>query len=746
MQSNKTRRIVIRGLWGLAALTALLYLFCLPRDLFKGEGWSAVVIDRKGELLGARISEDGQWRFPPGDSLPGKYVKSVIEFEDRWFRLHPGVNPVSIFRSAVTNIRSGHVVSGGSTISMQVIRMSRDRERTIWQKMVEAVLATRLELRYSKDEILGLYASHAPFGGNVVGIEAASWRYFGRPAGEMSWAEAATLAILPNSPSSIRPGKNRDKLLAKRNRLLLRLFEKGEMSMADYELACSEPLPSEPSALPSYASHLVDRLARTEDRSRPIRTSIDIDLQRRVEDIVNRQSDQLAVEGINDMAAVVVDVRSGEILAYCGNSSPYRKRPGSDVDAARASRSSGSILKPILYCAALENGTLLPGSLVADTPVNINGFAPQNYDLTYDGAVPASEAVSRSLNVPSVHILRKYGIESFLRTLRECGMSTFSRSADDYGLSLILGGGECRLDQVVAAYASMSRAYNFGNVDFPLDDRVALWHTFNAMSEVNRPDEIDWHVIRSAGRTAWKTGTSYGYRDGWACGVTPAFAAGVWAGNASGVAAPGLIGARTAGPVLFDILNLLPGKDWFEKPSDNEGVVAPVCRLSGHIAGQYCEDRDTLLLPKAGLRTETCPYHYRIDGNNIFRLPPAMEWYYRQKHPEYGRSERSGAMPSGITPMEFIYPESGSVISLPRQLDGSPGEMVFNLAHHDKEATVYWHLDEEYIGETRFIHQYRLRPSPGHHSVTVVDNTGYSISVGFTVCHLDQTKCVERSN
>ena len=503
MQGNKTRRIIIRGLWLLAALTALFYLFCLPRDLFKGEGWSAVVIDRNGELLGARIAEDGQWRFPPGDSLPEKYVKSLIEFEDRWFRWHPGINPVSIARSAAANIRNGHVVSGGSTISMQVIRMSRDRERTMWQKMVEAVLATRLELRYSKDEILGLYASHAPFGGNVVGIEAASWRYFGRPAGEMSWAEAATLAILPNSPSSIRPGKNREKLLAKRNRLLFRLFENGEMSRGDYDLACSEPLPPEPSPLPSYASHLVDRLALTEDRSRPIRTTIDINLQRRVEDIVSRHSDLLAAEGINDMAAVVADVNTGDVLAYCGNSSPYRKRPGSDVDAARSPRSSGSILKPILYCAALENGTLLPGSLIADTPVNINGFAPQNYDLTYDGAVPASEAVSRSLNVPSVHILRKYGIESFLSTLRECGMTTFTRSAEDYGLSLILGGGECRLDEVVSAYASMSRSYAQGKTDFPLSDKVALWHTFNAMSEVNRPDEIDWHILSSVRKTAW---------------------------------------------------------------------------------------------------------------------------------------------------------------------------------------------------------------------------------------------------
>ena len=733
MQGNKTRRIITGGLWGLAALTALFYLFCLPRDLFKGEGWSAVVIDRNGELLGARIAEDGQWRFPPGDSLPEKYVKALIEFEDRWFRWHPGINPVSIARSAAANIRSGHVVSGGSTISMQVIRMSRDRERTMWQKMVEAVLATRLELRYSKDEILGLYASHAPFGGNVVGIEAASWRYFGRPAGEMSWAEAATLAILPNSPSSIRPGKNGEKLLAKRNRLLFRLFENGEMSRGDYGLACAEPLPPEPSPLPSYASHLVDRLAGTEDRSRPIRTAIDINLQKRVEEIVSRHSDLLAAEGINDMAAVVADVNTGDVLAYCGNSSPYRKRPGSDVDAARSPRSSGSILKPILYCAALENGTLLPGSLIADTPVNINGFAPQNYDLTYDGAVPASEAVSRSLNVPSVHILRKYGIESFLSTLRECGMTTFTRSAEDYGLSLILGGGECRLDEIVSAYASMSRAYSQGESDFPLSDRVALWHTFNAMSEVNRPDEIDWHVIRSAGRTAWKTGTSYGYRDGWACGVTPAVAAGVWAGNASGVAAPGLIGARTAGPVLFDILNLFPEKSWFSEPADNEGVLTPVCHQSGCIAGPYCEERDTLLIPRAGLRTETCPYHYRIDGKNIFRLPPAMEWYYRQKHPEYGRKDRTETMPSGISPMEFIYPEGGSIITLPRQLDGSPGEMVFNLAHHDNDATVYWHLDNEYIGETRFIHQYRMRPSPGPHSVTVVDNTGNTISVGFTI-------------
>ena len=210
MFSDKIRKYLTFGIWAVASVLSAWYIFCLPRDLFEGTSWSPVVLDRNGELLGARTATDGQWRFPPGDSIPEKYEKALILFEDRWFRFHGGVNPVSVVRSAAANVRAGHVVSGGSTLTMQVIRMSRGRERTMWQKIVEAILATRLELRCSKDEILALYAAHAPFGGNVVGIEAASWRYFGRPAGELSWAEVATLAVLPNSPSSIRPGKNRE--------------------------------------------------------------------------------------------------------------------------------------------------------------------------------------------------------------------------------------------------------------------------------------------------------------------------------------------------------------------------------------------------------------------------------------------------------------------------------------------------------------------------------------------------------
>ncbi len=877
MRKNKH----IQGRWStgkkclFAGVFALLcwYACCLPKELFPGCKWSTVVVDRNGEMLGARIAEDGQWRFPAqtydkadSDGVE-KYKKALIEFEDRWFRWHWGVNPVAICRAMISNAKAGHIVSGGSTLTMQVIRMSRGKERTVWQKFIEAILATRMEFRYSKDEILELYAAHAPFGGNVVGLEAAAWRYFGRAASDLSWGEAATLAVLPNSPSNIRLGKNREKLEAKRNRLLNKLKDRGLLGESECRLACSEPLPDAPEALPSYASQLVDDIAsgnwsddgkafkvilsddetgqkksiggdrnsdkelakisrkdisrrhnnrkgqgttqkssankKTKINNKYVRTTLDIHLQREVERILDRKNDELAAEGINDLAAVVIDVNSGEALAYVGNANPDRKRLGANVNIARAPRSSGSILKPFLYCDALSDGTILPYSLLADTPVNINGFTPQNYDMTYEGAVPAAEALSRSLNVPSVHLLKMYGVQKFLEQLQERGLTTFGRSASDYGLSLILGGGECRLDEVTAAYAAMAREYLAacgeendnaevsGKVLSNLpDDPAALFYTFDALKEVSRPDEIDWHIIRSVKKVAWKTGTSYGYRDAWAVGATPTLAVGVWAGNASGVGAPGLLGARTAGPVMFEIFNILPanGPAWFpvldELPySDAHVCSAEVCRASGFLAGPYCEEIDTLDIPAAGLHGKPCHYHRKANGASIFQLPPTMEWFYRQKHPEYGSGTSSNTQASffngdsvigtwssensaqrtsthnnvtkaesesairnasgnarGITTenpdlpeMEFIYPENGSRITLPRQLDGTAGEMVLNLAHHNRDATVYWHIDQDYMGETRFVHQMRIHPSSGDHIITVVDNFGNTLSVRITI-------------
>ena len=714
------------------------WLCCLPRELFRDVSYSTVVESAEGELLGARIADDEQWRFPPSDTVPERYATALIQFEDRAFRWHPGVNPVALVRAAVDNLRAGHVVSGGSTLTMQVIRLSRQKERTLWQKTIEAVQATRLELRYSKKQILALYAAHAPYGGNVVGLEAAAWRYFGRPAAELSWAEAATLAILPNAPGTLHLSRGREQLLAKRNRLLGRLLAHGDMDRDTYEAALEEPLPGAPLPLPALAPHYVNRCPA----GQRTRTTLRLGLQKAVSEAVDRRSGDLAAEGVADMAAVVIDNASGAVVAYIGNACMDRERPGMQVDVAARARSTGSILKPFLYAAALEEGVILPRTLLPDVPMNLGGFAPQNFDRQFYGAVPASEALARSLNVPAVYLLRSYGVSKFHALLKEAGLSTLTEAPEHYGLSLILGGAEARLDEVTAAYAGMVRFYQ-GQNEADFAPRLAIWYTLEALKEVNRPDELDWRLIRSVRKAAWKTGTSYGFA--WAVGMTPAYTIGVWAGNAQGQGVPGLTGARAAGPVMFDILNLLPeDTQWFEMPDQvghdggqagHDGGVTPgpdrgaawvaVCVQSGMLAGPECPEKEEVLIPAAGLETAPCPYH----KNGEFVLPPAMEWYYKPHHPEYTGARKTRQEKA----VEFIYPASGSTLTLPRQLNGQVEGVVFRAAHHRSDATLWWHLDNEYIGETRFLHERKLAPAPGKHTLTVVDDEGNTAFVRFTV-------------
>ena len=769
----RRQRVAVLGVFAVSLLVA--WLSCLPRELFPEVPYSTVVLSREGELLGARTASDGQWRFPPTDSLPGRYALCLTQFEDRRFYSHHGVDLPAIVRAASQNLRAGHTVSGGSTITMQVIRLSRASssrkggsgtlpQRSLSEKIIEAILATRLELRCSKNEILALYAAHAPFGGNTVGLEAASQRYFGRSASELSWAEAATLAVLPNSPSRIHPGRNRSLLEAKRNRLLTRIYNIGLIDAQTLELSCAEPLPAKPLPLPQTASHLVEGYRLT-NPGQTILSCIDIHLQQKLESALARWNTEFTSFGIRDLAAVVVNVRSGETLAYCGNSQGPESsiadkmslREGAQVDIAASPRSTGSVLKPLLYCAMLQNGDILPHTLIPDIPLNAGGFTPQNFDLQFSGAVAASEALARSLNVPFVRMLRDYGVRNFKDLLTSCGMTTLSRPSEDYGLSLILGGAEGKLCELTKIYALLSAYYqgftDYLPTDWPLTDRCAIWWTFDALKELNRPDELDKSLVSSLRRIAWKTGTSYGFRDAWAIGVTRDYAVGVWAGNANGESAPGLVGARTAGPVLFDIYNMLPPGEWFSEPSSRDYVYAEVCRKSGQLKGQFCTESDSLAVPPAALRSKACPYHkpvlltsdgsHRLQGpapgcvtGNFFILPPAMEWYYRRTHSDYVPLPPllPGSLSSGnFIPMAFIYPEQGSSIFIPKKLDGSEGEVVFSLAHSNLETDVYWHLDSEYIGSTRFIHRLSFRPSRGSHSLTAVDESGNSVSVSFRV-------------
>ena len=742
------------------------YIFCLPRHLFHVP-YSTVVTDRNEELLGARIASDGQWRFPPRNTTPEKIKECLITFEDKHFYHHWGVNPFAIGRAFYQNVKNKRIVSGGSTLTMQTIRLARNESRTFREKLIEMIWATRLEFRASKEEILSMYISHAPFGGNVVGLDAAAWRYFGHSADDLSWAESAMLAVLPNAPAMIHLSKGRKTLLDKRNRLLKQLLEKKTIDSSTYELAISEPLPDEPHALPQIAPYLVSRFYQ-ERNGEYSRSTINKGIQTQVEDLAERWSNEFGRSDIRNLAILVIDIPSNQVVAYCGNVHFDRKQGGNQVDVIQAPRSTGSILKPFLYYAMLQEGSLLPDMLLPDVPVNINGFTPQNFSMQFEGAVPASEALARSLNIPAVTMLQRYGVPKFHSFLQQIGLKTINRSSSHYGLSLILGGAEATLWDVTNAYAMMGRSLlqlpqRSCSLLLPTSRITestdpfqpgAVWQTFDALKEVNRPEEIDWKSIPSMQTIAWKTGTSYGFRDAWAVGVTPRYAVGVWVGNATGEGKPGLVGAQTAGPVLFDIFNLLPSSSWFTRPA-GIFVEAEVCRKSGHLKGRFCDETDTLLVLPAGLRTEACPYHHHVtlsanESQRIyencanteptlrkswFTLPPVWEWYYKQHHPEYKPLPpfKAGCGEDTFQPMQFIYPPMNARIKLPKQLDGSKGFLTVELAHNNPNATVFWHLDETYQAQTQDFHKISLQPAAGKHSLTAVDGEGNTISTTFFV-------------
>lgn len=775
-QLSITRKVML----GCITLLVIGYIFCLPRQLFRVP-YSTVVTDRNNELLGARIASDGQWRFPPRTTTPEKIKQCLTTFEDKHFYHHWGVNPFSIGRAFYQNIKNKRVVSGGSTLTMQTIRLARNESRTIGEKLIEMIWATRLEFRASKEEILSMYISHAPFGGNVVGLDAASWRYFGHSAEGLSWAESAMLAVLPNAPAMIHLSKGRTILLAKRNRLLKQLLEKKIIDTSTYELAINEPLPDEPHPLPQTAPHLVSRFYQ-ERNGLYSRSTIDRGIQIQIEDIAERWSNEFRRSDIRNLAILIIDIHTNQVLAYCGNVHFEKRKGGYQVDIIQAPRSTGSILKPFLYYAMLKEGILLPNTLLPDIPININGFTPQNFSLQFEGAVPASEALARSLNIPAVTMLQRYGVPKFHHFLQQIGFKTINKPSSYYGLSLILGGAEATLWDVTNTYAQIGRilleqketisnhpslygrAHLLFDIDkqnpsaprkeFLKDEAGAAWQTLSALTEVNRPEEIDWKSIPSIQTIAWKTGTSYGFRDAWAVGVTPRYAVGVWVGNATGEGKPGLVGAQTAGPVLFDVFNLLPSSSWFKRPG-GIFVEAETCKQSGHLKGRFCEETDTLLILPAGLRTEACPYHRQItlsadESHRVyencanteptiqkswFALPPVWEWYYKQHHPEYKPLPpfKSGCGGDAIQTMQFIYPSMNARIKLPKQLDGSKGFMTVELAHANSNETIFWHLDNNYLAQTQDFHKISLQPSPGKHVLTAVDSGGNTVSTTFII-------------
>lgn len=779
--------------WGLLLTFVLVVFwwlfFLLPRPLFE-TSYSFVLEDREGQLMGAVIAEDEQWRFPASDSLPDAYIHAVLAFEDKRFFYHPGVDPLAILRATRQNLNSGRVVSGGSTITMQLARMIRGSEkRGLWDKFIEMLMALRLELGHSKDEILLMYAAHAPFGGNVVGVEAACWRYFGKSPEEIGWAEAATLAVLPNSPALIHPGRNRDQLTEKRNELLKRLHENGHFDQLTLELYLDEPTPERPYTLPALSSQLLQLATSEHPGQFRFRSSIDREKQRVVNEKVGNYARELAGNHIEHAAVLVLDLKENKVLAYTANvPGADQHRRGNQVDLIQAKRSTGSILKPFLYAAMLTEGALLPQALVADIPTRYGSFSPQNFDRTHEGAVPADEALSRSLNIPAVRMLQEFGLEKTYRYLRSMGMSTLNQPSGHYGLSLILGGAEGKLWDLASMYAAMGRmlleygpnssrydADLFQYAKYALDKKEktknqltdesllsagAVWHTLEALTRVERPfSESGWQRLSTTRKVAWKTGTSYGYRDAWAIGLDSDFVVAVWVGNADGEGRPGLTGIEAAAPLMFQIFDGLPASGkWFDKPYDDL-IELTVCTKSGYKAGLNCSPVDTVLVPLNGQLSKSCPFHQLVHVNNEgthrvnascvsiddihaknwFVLPPSMAWYYSRNNPTYRNLPpwKSGCNPAASEAMaiELIYPAYQPRIFIPIELGGEKESVIFEAAHQLRENALHWHLNDQYLGTTRSFHQMALQPEKGKHLLTLVDDYGNRLSQQFEVVY-----------
>lgn len=752
----------------------ILWIFCLPKTYFNFPT-STVIESNDGSLLSATIAEDGQWRFPLIDSVPYKFKHCIIQFEDRTFENHLGISIKAIARAAKQNLINKKIVSGGSTITMQTIRLMRKNpKRTFLEKAIEILIATRFEFAEKKSDILRYYSTYAPFGGNVVGLNTASWRYYRKPAYQLTWAQSATLAVLPNAPSLIFPGKNHNLLLKKRNKLLKRLNEVKIITNKEYQLSLLEKLPEKPIPLPQVASHLLHYISKKGGKGTRIKTTINKNTQSQVNEIVRRNCKVLRRKNINNAAVIVIDVKTNKAIAYTANVNKMGFNHNESVDLIQAERSSGSILKPFLYAQAFDEGIISPISLLPDVPTHYKGYAPQNYLQTYEGAVPANTCLAKSLNIPAVRLLEKVELNKFYYKLKELEISSLNKPANHYGLSLVLGGAETKLWDLTRAYSLMAASLNhypnkesdslnqFGVVNLGKKQKLKppyslgnIYNTFQSMLEVVRPgDDMNWKSFSSSRKVAWKTGTSFGYRDAWAIGVTPEYIVGVWAGNATGEGQPGIIGVKTAAPILFDVFNILPETSWFNPPFEDLEKF-DLCKKSGFKASNHCIDLVTKTLPKSMRELKICNYHssvnldenlnyqvssdcyniYKMKQKKWFSLPPLMEYYYKLHHPDYKHlpDKHPNCKQENNNIIALIYPKRNSKIHIPIKIDGEKSNAVFEATHIKKDAILFWHIDNNYVGSTETIHQLKVSPSRGKHNLKIIDKSGNVLSQKFII-------------
>ncbi len=734
-------------------------LFFIGKSVKFNQDFAYILFDRNDQIINASVSKDQQWRMECDNDIPKNLKNAILLFEDEYFYRHPGINPISIAKAAYDNYKAGRIVRGGSTITMQLARISQgNQSRHYKQKIKEMIIALSIELAYSKDEILELYGQYAPFGGNVVGYCGASWKYFDKSPEQLSWAEVASLAVLPNAPGQIFPGKGQKTFLRKRNFLLNKLHQKGYFDQLSLQLALKESLPVAFKLFDQKAPHLHQYLKSKTSYNE--QSAIDGDLQDEVIQILDNYGKSYSANGINNLMAMVIDNTSGEIISYVGNRDHSPHRDNRHVDIIRSQRSPGSTMKPLLYALSFDEGLITSESLIEDVPLFLNGFSPQNYDHKFSGLIKAKDALTQSLNIPAVNLLQDYGLQLFIDRLNQMGFQHTNKDDDHYGLSLILGSNEVTPLELGTAYMNLARrAQGKKSIEvkqlknnetketkaIPISQTSAL-NIIDVLTEVKRPRERDgWEYFNSKRSMAWKTGTSYGNRDGWAVGVTPQHTIVVWVGNASGEGRKGLTGLSKGAPILFSILDFLPFGEWFP-PITQDYKTIEICKHSGYSKSEHCLESKIIVAPKNNKALRKCHYHqhfvldqsrtYQITNQcydlnqsidtSLFVLAPRINHYYKLATGiDLAAPPTHPACQSKTQNLAIIYPPSDSHVLLPREINNEQKSLISKAASAMPNDTLYWFVDDAFVSLTTEEHSIMI-PSLeiGQHSIAVTSIHG----------------------
>ncbi len=713
------------------------------------ERYSQMVVDENGEILGVYLNNEEQWHLKSEDEIPEKLKLAVINYEDKNFYSHSGVDLLAILRALKDNLLSKQR-SGGSTITMQTTKLASPSKRTYINKYIEIIESIKIEKDFTKDEILLMYLNNAPYGGNIVGYKTASLLYFQKEPDKLTWAEAALLAVLPNSPGLINIEKNRTKLVEKRNKLLKKLETKGIIKKSQYEISKEEALPKKRYSFSSIAPHLTRRVT-TESKEKIIETTINKELQEKIQVISNNYSNFLRGEGVKNLSVLVIDNETYEIKVYVGSGDFYDTKTNGQVDGVTALRSPGSVLKPFLYALAIDEGLIAPESKVVDVPKYYSNYSPQNASKKYHGMVEIRESLVKSLNIPFVSLLKEYGEEKFFYFLKE--VTEFRENdSSTYGLSLILGTKEMKVEDVGKLYAGLGNYGKFQDLKYLKNEKSkegsrliskgASYLTLKTIQDLQRPGLSN--LYKGKDGISWKTGTSYGKRDGWAVGVTPEWTVVVWVGNFTGEGNTNLTGVITGGRLLFNIFETLPRKKKFLPPLNNLKSIE-VDEETGYRTNYDIPTRE-ILYPKNAKPLKISPFYKKIfvdDSGNIIdsrsenfserkekivlNYPLEVINYLNQKGIAIDEIYNNKINEKSI---DILYPTNNLNVVLPRDFDGEKS-VIIKIANI-KNQNIYWYINDEYIGMDKSTEK-SFNLKEGNYKLTLVGENGEIIIRKFQI-------------